>query len=229
MLQTNHSPSDEVMTGFTVGDTEKDELGRVVSTIVNIESYKTQPNEQVIYLDINTKVTYNPRRNIYSTQGKNIAFGELFTYSFSKVHFRGIVVDLPGLSSALHIKSTKTIVKAQVRDNSRQFSDVYGIPGYLADAFKVGDTVVDTRGNVLAKILEITTLPAQRVVITSEGQPVVISDPELKDMYFVIELATKEINGKKYMFDYLPVLIGENIPFYTQKADIWPTITEIVK
>jgi len=229
VLQAFHSPSDEFMTGFIVGDTEKDELGRVVSKIVNVESYKTQPNQQVIYVDINTKVTYNPNRGVYSAQGKDVVFGESFTFSFSKVHFKGIVVDLPGLSSALHIKVTKTIVRAQVRYENRQFSDIYGVPSYMAGAFKVGDTVVDTRGNVLAKILELTTVPAKRVVFTSEGQPVEVSDPELKDMYLVIELVTKEVNGKIYMFDYLPVLIGETIPIYTQRADILPTITEIVK
>ncbi len=229
LIAAKSSPRDEFAIGFVVGDTEKDELGRMVSEIVNVESYKISPNEQVVYLDVKLKATYNPRKHIYSTKGKDILFGESFTFAFSKARFKGIIVDLPGLSEALHITNKKTVVKAQIRDESRQFSDVYGVPKYLADAVKEGDTVVDTKGNILAKMLEVKAVAAKRIVVTGSGQSITIDDTDLKDVYYTIELSTKEVNGKIYMFDYKPVLIGETIPLYTRHAALWPTITDIIE
>src|SRR3972149_1095874 len=222
-IRAKMTDRDEFTIGYVIGDKEVDELGRTISEIVNVESYKISPFQSTVYLDINLKVTYNPRTRVYSARGKDILFGETFTFEFSKSRFKGIIVDLPGLSEALKIKTGKTIVKAQVRYDNREFSDVYGVPGFFANAVKVGDTVVDTEGNILAKILDVKVTPAKRIFITNSGYPVTIDDPQLKDIYFTIELASKEIYGKLYMFDYKPLLIGESIPIYTKNVALWPT------
>lgn len=220
---------DEYTIGYINGDKEVDDLGRTVSEIVNVDSYKVSPFQQAVYLDIKLKVTYNPRTGVYSAKGKDILFGETFTFAFSKARFKGTIVDLPGLSKALKILDKKTIVKAQIRYEDRSFSDIYGVPEFFADAVKNGDTVVDTKGNILATILDVKKNPAKRVFVTSGGQSTIIDDPVLKDVYFTVELATKEVNGKLYMFDYKPMLIGESIPIYTRHAALWPTITDIIE
>ncbi len=221
--------NDEFTIGYVLGDKEIDEIGRTISEIVNIDSYKVGPFEQAVYLDIKLKVTYNPRTKIYSTKGKDILFGESFSFAFSKARFKGKIVDVPGLSEALQTTNKKTVVKAQVRYENRSFSDISGVPEFFADAVKKGDTVVDTKGNILATILDIKITPAKRVVVTSNGQSIIIDDPVLKDVYFTIELATKEVYGKLYMFDYKPLLIGESIPVFTRHAALWPTITDIIE
>ncbi len=219
----------EFALGYMVGDSEKDELGRVNAQIVSIESYKTAPNNQVVYLDIRLKALYNPRTEQYSVKGKNIIFGESFDFSFRKSHILAMVVDFPGFRDSKEIQSTKTIVKTQIRDTSRSFSDTYGIPDYLANGIHPGDTVKDSKGNVLAKILDIQILPAQRMVVSSAGQPFIVNDPYLKDVYCTIELSTTKIQGKTYMFGYIPVIVGNVVPFNTDTISVWPTITQIVK
>lgn len=222
-------PRDEYALGYMVGDSEKDELGRTEAQIVSIESYKTGPNGQVVYLTIKLKALYNPRTKQYSLKGKNIIFGEYFDFSFQKAHIRALVVDFPGFRDPSTIKKTKTIVKTQIRDSSRSFSDTYGIPDYVANAISVGDTVKDSKGNVLAKILDMQVLPAKRMVVSNTGQPFMVNDPYLKDVYCTIELSTQEIGGYVYMFDYLVVAVGNYIPFHTSYYSVWPTITQIVE
>lgn len=222
-----NSPRDEYALSFVVGDTEKNELGKTTTEIVGIESYKKSPDRMVVYLDIRLKTTYNPRKNVYTVSGKNIAFGELFTFNFSKVKVKALVVDFPGFSGYKNMKSGTTIVKAQLRYDNRQFSDVYGVPGYLAYALHPGDTVKDSKNNILAKILEIQVLPAKRTIVTGNGNSFQTNDPELKDVYYTIELATKIVRDKIYMFDYEPVEIGGGITLSTKTVTVWPTITEI--
>ncbi len=222
-----NSPRDEYALSFVVGDTEKNELGKTTTEIVGIESYKKSPDQMVVYLDIRLQTTYNPRKNVYTVRGKNIAFGELFTFNFSKVKVKALVVDFPGFSGYKNMKSGTTTVRAQLRYDSRQFSDVYGVPNYLAYAIRPGDTVKDSKNNILAKILGVQIVPAKRTVISSSGNSFQTNDPELKDVYYTIELATKTVGDKIYMFDYVPVEIGGGITLSTKTVTVWPTITEI--
>lgn len=236
------SPRNENVLGFIVGDTERNELGKVVAEITGIESYKTNPDQQVayesynshpdrqvVYLDIKFQAIYNSRKKVYTVRGKQVAFGETIPFYFSHVKFKGIVVDFPGFSGYKNVKSGATVVQAQLRDNNRQFSDIYGVPSYLAYAIQPGDTVVDSNNNTLAKVRDVQVRPAKRTVLDSYGNSLLTNDPDLKDVFYTIELSTKIINDKIYMFDYLPVEIGTRIPLFTKTVSVWPTITKILQ
>lgn len=229
ILYATSSPGNEFASSFRVGDTEKDELGRTISEIVGVEAYKTIPEQQKIYLDIKLKAIYNPRTNQYTVRGKNILFGESLTFSFTKVRFKALVVDFPGFRDQADEETKKTIVKTQVRHESRGFSDVYGVPSFLADAVNKDDEVIDSKGNVLIKVIDKTVKPARRLVVNNSGQPFIVDDPYLKDVYYTLEISTREINGATYMFDYIPVLINSVVPMNFKSVSVWPTITEIVK
>lgn len=221
------SPNVEFASSFHVGDTERDELGRVVSEITSIETYKIVPDKQVVYLDIKLKSVYNPRTKKHSVRGKDIIFGESFDFSFTKVRFKGIIVDFEGFNDQDSEKSKKITLKAQLRNENRNYSDVYGVPEFIAKSVKPGDEVKDSKGNTLVKIVEVNILPAKRVVLNNAGA-YTIDDPYLKDVFYTMEISAKEINGKNYMFDYLPVFIGTVVPINTENSSLFPTITEIL-
>jgi hypothetical protein len=180
-------------------------------------------------LDMKLKVVYDPRKHTYSAQGKNIVFGEVFTFSLERIKFKALVVDFPGFNDSHVIKTSKTIVRAQVRVDSRYYSDTYGVPSFVAQAIKADDTVTDSKGNVLVRILDVSVESAKRVVVNQNGQPFIVNDPDLKDVYCTLELATKKINGELYMFNYIPVLINATIPLNLKTVAVWPTITEIIQ
>jgi hypothetical protein len=229
VLYAETAPKDEFANSFKVGDTEYDGLGRVVSKIVNVESYKIVPDRTITYIDIRLQAVYNPRTRLYAVRGKNIIFGETFDFSFTKVKFKGLVVDFPHYKDPNTIIHKKIIVKAQLRNDSRFFSEVYGVPDFLAVAVKQGDEVKNSKGNVLARIVDVNSMPAKRLVTNNTGQPYFVDDPYLKDVYYTIELATTEENGTMYMFGYVPVVIGAQMPINTAKTSIFPIITEIIE
>lgn len=229
ILYQKTSPTNEFANSFMVGDTERNELGQVTSEIVGKEAYKLNPETTVVYLDIKFKATYNPRKRQYSVRGKTIIFGESVEFSFSKIKFKAIVVDFPGFRDPNSVKYTKTLVKAQLINESRYFSEVSGVRDFFASAIKINDTVKDSKGNVLVRILDVKIEPAKRVVMTNTGQPYIINDPSLKDVFLTLELATREIENQKYMLNYIPLYINSTIPINTDLVSLLPTITEILQ
>lgn len=228
-FSTTRFPRDEYALSFVVGDKERNELGKVIAEIVNVESYKTSPEQLVTYLDIKFRAIYNPRKRVYTLLGKDIAVGEIYTFHFSNVKVRTVVVDFPGFTGYKDMSTATTVVQAQLREDNRQFSDVYGVPSYIANALVPGDTMKDSKGNILAKILEVQVLPAKRTIINSLGNSLQINDPNLKDVYYTLELSTKVAHNKIYMFDYLPVEIGARIPLFTKTVSVSPTIIKIIQ
>lgn len=226
-LYANTLPGNEYATSFVEGDTEKDELGRTVSEIIDVETYKVKENQAVVYLDIKMKAVYNPRKKQYTVRGKTLSFGESFTFTLSKVKFKGLVVDFPGFRDTQNMKKITMKVIAQLRDPSRFFSDTYGVPLYIANAVKRGDVVTDSKGNVLLTVLDVLIKPAKRIITNT--QTVQTLDPELKDVYYTIELPAVQIRGQNYMFNYFPVLIGSFLPINLPSVSISPTIIEILE
>lgn len=229
ILYASNAPPNYYALRFIVGDKEIDELGQTLSEIVGVESYRLSPETMVTYLDIKLRAIYNPRTQHYGIRGKTIVFGESITFYFSNVKVTATVMDFPGFSGYKNMKTGTTIVKAQLRYDNRQFSDVYGVPEFLAYALKVGDTVRDSKQNVLAKILEVQVTPAKRTVVNSVGNAYQIEDPDLKDVYYTVELTTKTDNNQIYTYNYMPVLIGATLPLYTNSVSVFPVITEIKK
>ncbi len=228
-LYAYSTPNIEYAHAFMPGDSQRDAFGRIITEIKKVDAYQTDPTHYVVYLDIRLKAVYDPKKHTYSAQGKDIVYGEVFTFSLNKVKFKALVVDFPGFTDPRSVQKSKTIVRAQMRADSRNYSDIYGIPNFLAQAIKVGDTASDSEGNVLVKVLDVTIEPAKRVVVNQNGQPFIVNDPELKDVYYTLEVATTKINGRLYMFDYMPVIIGAGVPINLKTVTLWPSITEIVQ
>ncbi len=226
-LYANTLPGNEYTSSFKIGDTERNELGNVIAEIVNIETYKKSSIDNVVYLDVRLQATYNPRKKVYSFRGKQATYGESFIFSFSKVRVKGLVVDFPGFRDEKSITKGKTVVVAQLRYDSRYYSDVYGVPSYLAYSIKKNDQVTNSKGEVWAKVLDVTVKPAQRSVPNINGQIVQSSDSELFDVFYAIELSTYELSNELYTFDFVPVIIGQTLPLNFKQVAVFPTITKI--
>lgn len=228
-LYMANNPNLEYALSFQEGDSEQTVLGSSDAQITSVQSFRKTPETEVIYLDVKLKTTYDSRKNIYYFRGRPVVFGETHTFNFSKVRFKGLVVDFPGFEESLNSKVSTTKVRAQLRHENREFSDVYGVPDYLASSVKAGDEMKDKKGAVLARVVDVKVEPAKRSVFSDSGQVTVIPDPLLKDVYYTLELKTMEIHGKKYINDYQSLFIGNVLFLNFEDVSVWPTITEIIK
>lgn len=224
-LYAESSPGNEYALAFKEGDEERDELGQVVSKIIEVDSYATGDKSRVVYVTVLVKAVYNPRKGVYTLNGKKIVFGQSIILNFSKVFVKGLVVDFPGYMDDLNVEKKTIKVKAKIRDESRSFSDTYGIPDYYFKPLKVGDSIfLDKETGV--KITQISAKPADRVVV-SGYRAVSIKDPVLFDVTIDLEMNVKKIKGVYYIFDFIPIKVGSVIPLSFPEVNIYPTITEI--
>lgn len=228
---------DEYSTAFNVEDREYNELGQIVSEITRVDSYRTDPKKidtdfiqqqsQTVYLNIRAKAVYNPRKRQFSIRGKPISAGQSMVFNFANAKAEGIITDFPGFTSILDMPEKKLVVRAQLRDPSRFFSDTYGAPSFIAQAIHENDIVTDSNGVELAKVLNIEISPARRTVVSSAGSVSVVLDQELKDIYYTLELNARIYQHTYYMYDYVPIFVGQRIPLSFATINILPTIIDI--
>ncbi|PIR58806.1 MAG: hypothetical protein COU69_03335 [Candidatus Pacebacteria bacterium CG10_big_fil_rev_8_21_14_0_10_56_10] len=221
-------PNIEYADSFQVGDVITNQLGQNVAEILDVTSYRITQDRRVVFLDVRLRTLFDPRKQQYFYQGKPVIFSEFMELDFRKAKLRGRIVDFPGFRDEDAPQGIMR-VRAQLRWENRQFSDVYGVPKFIADSIQAGDVIRDNRGQPLLKIIEVETNPAKRTVFTESGVPRIVQDPELKDVFYTVDIATKEYNGTPYMFDYFTISVGDTIPINKDHVSIFPVVTEIVE
>lgn len=221
-------PNNEYVLSFVPGDVELNELGQVTSTLQEVKTIYSSVDFPAMYLTLNVKVIYSPLKKQYSLKGKPIVYGQGYSFTFSNVKFDGIVVDFPGFRTSEVLEEDTVIIKARLKEDSRMYSDVYGVLPFVAESVKEGDEVKDQYGNTLAKVLEVAISPAKRTVVSSEGNARLIEDPLLKDVIYKLEIKARRTSIGVFYNDYIVLQIGETIPLTFKNISVYPTVTEIL-
>jgi len=210
---------------FVVGDIERDTLGRVISEIVGIERFNVKSDKKTVYLDLRVRATYDTRTKLYSARGRPLIFGTPVRFNFSKVTFDGIVTEFPNSSAQKNLKITNTKVTALLRGIEPEKKP--DEPEILR-AVKVGDKIYDSNGNVLAEVLDLKIRPAERVTQTTQGELLLRHDPLYKDALFTLNIRSKILDNESFMFDNIPLKIGEKLPLNFEDVSLFPVIIEIL-
>lgn len=204
---------------FEVGDVEYDAIGRKIAEIVKIDSYNLNPSDRVVYLDLLVKSTYDSRTKTYSVRGNGIRYGSPMRFNLLKVTFDGYVTEFPNSMDAHHVQVGVKRVETIGR----------GLEPFIADAVHVGDTFYDSSGNVLVKVLSVENKPAERVIQDFSPQLYLRNDPLYRDIYITVEVKTKTVDGIVYLFDDLPLKIGESVPINLKDISVFPAITKFIE
>jgi|GEM_PF-922294 len=221
-------PPDEYSYSFHQGDVERNEVGKIVAQIEKVNRLQTSPGKYLVYLNLSIKANYNPLKQQYSYQGRPIIFGQDLEFDFANTKVSGLIVDFPQYRQP-DKKAIKLLVTAQLRNDSRSFSDTYGMPKFYEKAIENGQILANNEGQIVIVVKNITSLPAKRTIVTANNQSLTIDDSELVDIVYTLEVNAYEVEGKTYIFDYLPIQVGSNIPMILDNVSIWPIITSFQK
>jgi hypothetical protein len=202
---------------FEVGDVELDAAGRKIAEITNVYRYNVGADKQAVYLDLSVKATYDTRSKTYSARGKTIRFGAPMRFNLSKITFDGLVTEFPGSDQNQTVETGSVTIKVLGR----------GVEPYLATSFAVGDTMLDSNNTILAEITRVEIVPAERVTSNTAGDLLLRRDPLYKDVYIEVKLKTKTVNGVTYIFDDIPLKIGETVGINLKQVSLAPQIVEI--
>jgi hypothetical protein len=219
ILYAATNPQNWYANRFEVGDAERDQLGRVVTEIKNVETFNVDGDRKAVYLDIRIKAVYDERTKIYSAKGTNLIFGNTIRFYFSKVSTNALITESPTNLSQSNLKITNKTVTAILRGDL--------IEPEVLKKIKAGDTITDSNGNTLLKVLNINLLPAQKITQNSQGDLLLRYSPFYKDMLITFSVRTIEYKGEIYVFDNMLLRIGRTLPLNFNFESIYPTVIDI--
>jgi len=224
ILYAENYPQNWFANRFKVGDVEKDALGRVVSEVVNVETFSIDNKRKAVYLDLAVKATYDSRSKLYSTKGKSLVFGVPLRFNLSGIVFDAIITEFPDSKYQENLEITDKIATVIIRGAEEAKK---AVEPRVVGSLKKGDRIVDSNGNVLAEITDVKITPAERVVRTDRGDLLLRLDPLYKDALVTLKVRTKIFNNEEYIFDDFPLRVGELLPLSFNQVFVESTIVEI--
>lgn len=215
------------------GDKEVDSFGRKVAEITDIKAYDipvqyptTENNKKSLYLKMKLMAVKDSRKGTYQFKSKQLAIGSPVELRFPKVFLTGIVTFVRGIPDT-RIWEDK-IVEARLLTISDVFPETLGVQPWIAEMVNVGDKMKDTRGRVVAEVLDKRVTPAEKIVTTADGRVFVNQDPLKRDVFLTLKLKTFKQNDINYFLDDFKVKVDSDIILSLPQIDLFPRVTKIV-
>lgn len=227
VLYANTNPKSWYANRFEVGDKEIDEIGRVIATITNVETFNISGDTKAIYLDIKIKAVYDRRTKLYSARGSNLIFGDTIKFNFSKVTFDGLITESPSTINQNGLSISEKEIVAVIRSTGSMGNVNTTIEPKVVEDIKKGDKITDSNGNVLAEVKDIVIIPGQRITQNDKGDILLRNDPYYKDAVLTLKVRVKEYKGEKFLFDNIPLRLGVYLPLNFDYVSVWPIIIKI--
>lgn len=219
VLYSRTNPATWYANRFNVGDSEKNELGRPIAQITNVETYNTTADTKAVYLNINVRAVYDKMSQTYSAKGTSLIFGNTLKFSFPNVSFSGLIIESPTTSNPVSPIEQKKIVVLQ--------RGIDAIEPVILQKIKVGDEIIDSMGNILAHVESVSFLASPRITQTYQGDLLLRNDPYYKDAFITLTVRVKKYNNEYFLFDNVPLKLGVNVPLNFSYESIYPVIIDI--
>lgn len=210
---------------FREGNKELDGFGGVVAEVLHVRSYDTAPNQKAVYVTVRLKVVFNRASDQFTFRGKPVLIGSTVRLHLDRLLAEGLVTAIEGVENQTTFH--KTIVEAKLIENNAVYLGTEGVNIYRAEALNVGDEIKDSQNNTVIKILQKRVEDAETVVTTSNGLLLKQRHPVKKDVYYRLEVNAQQIGDRYYVFDDVPLLVGEVIPLNIETAFLTPVVTSI--
>lgn len=213
---------------FKPGMEETDGLGRAMAELVSVYSYDTEPSRKAVYLNLNLRAIYNRTSGQHSFKGRALLVGSPIRLNLDGLYIEGLVTGVQGVDDTR--KREDIIVSAQVVVDKKDnvfFLETTGTSESIEKALNIGDEVKDSGGNVVIKIIDKKVEDAKRSVTTSDGRIIVARNPLRKDVFLTLKINAIKTGDRYYVFDDIPILIGNTIPLNTPTLFVEPEVTKI--
>lgn len=220
---------------IAVGDKQYDFFGQNVGEILEVRSYEWMnynstdsfSSQKNVYLNLKLKVDINKKKNQIKFLQQSVQIGKPIDLNFGSVGFPGLVTYIE------NIPDNRVWEEKVVEAKLLQYIDVYpetsGISNWRAEAIEIGSQMIDSRGNVIAEILDKKVKPAEKITVTSDGKALLISDPLKKDVLITVKIKTIKEGGTNYYLEDQKVKVGEIIFILLPNINIAPEITKIIR
>lgn len=222
---------------FIKGDVENDGLGRVLSEIIDVETFNIDSQRKAVYLDVLTKTTYDKRSGLYYAKGKPLIYGASLRFNFKSVIFDGIVTELPEPYRQkfydFNIYEVRVLLKGinyyNNRDTTQGILGLSYVEPEIVKSIKKGDKILDSKDETLFEVVDLVVKPSIRIVTNDRGDVFKVNDPVYVDGLITLKARVKVIRNQVYVLDDTPLKINENLPLIFDNLSVYPLIISFKK
>ena len=217
-----------------VGLVEKDQSGRVVLEITDINRTVSSDVRHDTIVKLKIKTTYNKRTGKYSYDGLPLLIGDFYTFKLQNLQLSGVVLGI-GDTEPLTEQEDFIIEAYLPADNSENLTDdgvnlskINGVKKFFADQIEEGMSIYDSNGVEIAKLIEVSKKTGSREFI-SNGKWVKVADYEREEVNLKIRVKASKINDSFYFQTDSPLIIGQELRLSFEKIILLPIMTNIEK
>jgi hypothetical protein len=228
-LYAYNNPNNEYVNEFKVGSFEKDESGKTIAEIMNVDSFAISSTHKITYIDVKVKSIYNPRKKIYFYKGKPLIFGENHVFQFQDVKTEAIFTEFVDEKTNATSKKKLKIetLLARLDQYSVETPHFQGVTQYVIDEVEKQEGVYNSNGELYIKITEVKTETLEKLIANDRGDLLIRQDPLYVQARISLELEADYVDGKYFLFKYIPLKIGNSIPLNFDTIGVFPIITKI--
>jgi hypothetical protein len=210
---------------FYPGMSERDSVNRMMAEVKSVYSYDVDANNKAIFLNLALKTTYTKATNQHTYRGSPVLIGSPIKLQLDTILVEGVVTDIEGLPNPREKVTLSATAKLGLSDNPIYFN-THAVNIHIADAVNEGAVYSDNQGNSMVRITGKRVVPATRLIANNLGSVSEVADKEKAVVYLDLEIQAYKTQGKYFLFDDLPIQIGEGLPIILEKISIYPEITD---
>lgn len=225
-----YKPPHWYIQNLQTGMANKDVLGRTDLELVDMYYYPNKSNEYSLYVTLKTRTVFNKRSQQHSYQGQPLLVGEQRVFKLGSVSIPSMIHKIEDYQQDTLIK--KAIVSGELKSEDHEEIEIaaetrfLGIRNYLADVIEPGLVIEDSKGKIVAEILDAKKTTGYREFIYQNSLIKVI-DPERKNVQLIAELVLNEINGEYLYMEEAQILLGEIVEFPFDDFVLYLTVEKI--
>jgi len=205
---------------ISIGDKETSPLGGLNAEVYDKISYSWYSSTQMTFLYLRVS-SIRDRSGIYLYKNKPLSVGAAIDLKLPKAQVQGLVIEM----------AEEKIVPEYKKITISVFGK--GADIWIANNLKIGSTVVDNKGQVLAKVLSVTTSTSTSVGTlvrdANTNKTILLFDSNERDVEAEVELMARKIGNDYYFGENQRIRVGEQISLPFKEIIISAPITSIEK
>lgn|SRR3990167_3368112 len=197
------------------GDKEISSLGQVNAEVIDKTAYEDRLYGEFVQLVVKVNVTKN-KSGVYLYKNKPLKAGLIIELNLNRVDSDAMIISID--QSVPEYKYKKIVFSSVFRE----------IEPWLAEMVKIGSSIKNSKGKVVARLKNKEIRIAEVPIETSSGTVAVSKNRLKRDMYATVEVLTKVKNGYYYFRDIEQIKVNENIYISWPEGELYHHINEIL-
>lgn len=186
---------------LSVGQTASNTFGETMAEITDIYSFDVGSSRRRAFIDLKVKGYFDNRREVYMYNYQPLQIGKPLDLTFGKNNLRGLIAYIENDPEAFEEKTIQVHMPA--------------VRSWVAQSYKEGLEMKDSRDRVLAKIISRTISPTHVMEVTEflPGYEAKIDPSYYYDVTLTVSIKTYKSGDSSYFVDRSAVKVGERIWF----------------